>query len=426
MKPIDILFLSGLVFGVVCVRRHRFAVPVYLSCLILAQMLTYSVVYYFGDQFPGLAANWHVHRYFVHGQEALWVYFSFLAICLLLSLSKMESVVGAALDYGGQNRIRDQVNTILVKYSKISVWFIFIHGISHCIVVDLSFISANIPYTWLRSPSVLGFEGGLGVIHTVAKFIPTFSVLIYFVARDTLGAFYKGLLILSAVYSETLLMVTLSKWAVMPFATATFMLFLSKKRIPGMIMGFVFGYMMLLMLGARSSGMAGYGQLVSAVQTQSHLSIEVLISALINLFNGVFNYAAVLELPPFVYSIKFQILSLSPLPSWLDGYQDVVIEGGKIVIFKPVAGLSQLNYFHPVLQVAFWVQALLLIYKVESLKIISRQSFIVASVLLVVGFMAINVYYLRTAIRFFYLAWLVVALTSWLSKLEKHRLRNAS
>lgn len=81
-------------------------------------------------------------------------------------------------------------------------------------------------------------------------------------------------------------------------------------------------------------------------------NVSILVSVAANVFHGVFLLAECIDTRTASYSAAYQLLSFSPFPTFIDGWDKVAGEQIRVNFYTPFSTFGEIYFFSPVLQAA--------------------------------------------------------------------------
>lgn len=211
--------------------------------------------------------------------------------------------------------------------------------------------------------------------------------------------------------------------AIMFFSLFAIQFLLSRGRwaLIYLVLGFVGAFIIMMIgLATRSSGEYGISHFFDAISYFSgKMAWDFAIFAWVNFMQGIFITSDGIIYDR-VYSTEYKILSFSPLPSFIDSF-DEIRKGAQIMIYKsvPMSGIAEIYHFG-VFYFLFYIFALILILRTAHKSFRSKSYYLTAfaNFFIFIMFIIMNGYAVRNSFRQTLLAYAVIVFAGTIPKFK--------
>ena len=216
--------------------------------------------------------------------------------------------------------------------------------------------------------------------------------------------------------------------AVMFFSLFAIQFLLSRGRmaVAYLVIGFFGAFViMMIALATRASGEYGISNFFNAISYFSgKVAWDFAIFSWVNFMQGIFVTSDGIIYDQF-YNTDYKLLSFSPLPSFIDSF-DEVRKGAQIMIYKtvPMGGIAEIYHFG-LGYFLFYICALILILRTAHKSFKSKFYYLAAfaNFYIFIMFIIMNSYAVRNSFRQTLVAFAVVVFAGLYTKLKKPLLR---
>ena len=285
----------------------------------------------------------------------------------------------------------------------------WLRTIVHVSSLDFTIVMANTEYLKMAGLDALNTDSGL------AKFIQQSNKLVGLITCIIWAfALAKGVRIVVLV----LLPVVLWHWlfefaghsryaAMMPIAMGGVYAIMADKKNPFIIIPFflVGGVTLFMMLSGRGSGFHGFESIPYAWDAMvNNPNPNANSNTLANIFEGIFVVSEVFVGEKY-YDEWYKILSISPFPSFIDGFNEIRV-GNEVRVhtFVPMGGIAEIIRFGPLyMAIYFGIQVLAIRYVFMILRLYPGAMAILLNMILLLSCYLQFTYSVRTVFRFYVL-----------------------
>ncbi|MDX6767098.1 MAG: hypothetical protein SFU85_09930 [Candidatus Methylacidiphilales bacterium] len=289
------------------------------------------------------------------------------------------------------------------------------------------YVMSNSSYLLLGGPGVLTSPGGLaGLMHSIGKISGLVCAVLFgfAIARRRFGMMVVTMPLFAWHFVYEL--ASYSRYAFVYAVAVTIVVFFSTSGLRRVVSTGTAAFLALLSLvvalDGRGEGQYGLATLPSMLEFDNLVS--TLRASIGNLFEGVFvlseHFRATID-----YDESYKLLSLSVLPSFLDGFSSIQVSGERRIHFYVPRGAIDEALQFGLLYVVIYAAVCMAAVRASIKLLLSRRQPIIAMVLNIVLLLGLQLqftYSVRTIFRVFVAVWLL----SWLlSKLRRPATRAA-
>lgn len=400
-------------------------VSVFAGIIFLNQMVFYGVVYM--RVYP--AINTH-SRYVTsdysgvaHSVIAFYLGIIFLTF-LTTKLLPRKVTPRASTDSTGIFTNLHYLNSTTFFSFNLIIFLVYMISAS---LIDWDAIWHHRIYKAIRDPS----EVNLGI----------FPLSIFHVALPLVGVIYSGLVSYYAstqkyinimvsipilLYSHTISLASMSRYAVLQVVIVSVFLYLFSKNRYALVFGLLIGLVEFgIVISARFGGgteifrFGDYGlvYVVESIQLFSFFFDDIFLFVLYNMFGGGFVLAEAFSRQSLIYPIQYKILSFSPFPSFIDGFDKWRIFEHRVSLFGPFSNLAEAYHFG-IIYFMFYLATILFV-NFQATKLLLKSNspyFHVLLVPLYFAYIKMHAYQIRHTWRWIVLTLIVIALINYAQK----------
>ena len=217
--------------------------------------------------------------------------------------------------------------------------------------------------------------------------------------------------------------------AVMFFSLFAIQFLLSRGRMAlvYLIIGFFGAFaIMMIALATRASGEYGVSNFFNAISYFSgKVAWDFAIFSWVNFMQGIFITSDGILYDQF-YPIEYKLLSFSPLPSFIDSF-DQIRQGAQVMIYKtvPMGGIAEVYHFG-ILYFIFYLCALILILRTAHKSFKTKHYYLTAfaNFYIFIMFIIMNSYAVRNSFRQTLVAFAVIVTAGLLTKFKKNLIKS--
>lgn len=288
--------------------------------------------------------------YFVkHLEYTILGYFSLYLILFLVQKPQSKPIVMVSYKDIFDRPIRYIYKKINI-FMPFVVFAIYFHHIMLYNYLDWNLVWRNNSYLLLGLEDVLLSQDAFPV------FLQQSRRLMGMIAASFIGFFmarrnYSGLAILLpiVVFDFAYDLGAHSRATVVYVALVAFPLIISRRSLATVIVLFAVGAISFLSaLGGRATGEHGLSSIINIFSVIYDVFKSLESDFILNIFEGVFVTS---EIPLYIsnkFSLQFMILSFSPFPSFIDGFNAIVREQSIFLhVFVPASALLEVSAFGP-------------------------------------------------------------------------------
>lgn len=392
------IFFECIIFGRLLRKIQTPAAPLLILVYIILLQVIYLISTY-GD-LDDLFSELSLLSYKKIPEKVLFLY---AIIFMVTSFSCRDIVINFARIKRELIKWSSSKRNILTRWSVIVIMYAVI--VANIICIDFDVMWSNDTYLLMNSPEgynasaqmVTIMRFGLGLIGALGAF----SLPVLFASNDKA----KFFCILPLWLFVFLFQLSAHSRSAAVYAFILCMSIIIFSRIPKFLsiltsLIFIFSIVIFALEG-RSQDLHGIGELFTSVYlAYQSFDITTLMSAIINIFQGIFSTGDAL-LYDVEHDYMYKILSISPLPSFIDGF-DQIREAYEIRLhlFIPMSAIAELYNFGlffslPVLMFYYWLLR-------ESVKLLRSHNNVISifiNVYIFVIFVMANAYPLRNVFR---------------------------
>lgn len=305
-----------------------------------------------------------VSRYAI---EARLTFVGLSLLTLFTSIGGPAKAVSANRNLMAQLATRSQEFTNRNRAAfTIGLGILFIINVVHLFSMDLSLVWLNSSYLAIKTADEIGISNPfMAVYHELLRILVLPAILGVFAFSGKSQSLPRYLCLFFCAYGVTIMLAGSSRWVALygVFAILGMQAFgkLTRTRtVIAVIWTFVaFEYAIY----SRSLNDFGLSRIIPNLQSLDFEFVSTSFrGVVVNAFEGALNYANGMMIAP-SYSQAEQILSISPLPNFVDGYD----RRNSVLInpYAPMGGLGEIMFFNPVIQsfiVCFYIYLLRMAY----------------------------------------------------------------
>lgn len=430
MENLFYIFLFLLV--VFIIYKNTLLSPIsILSLIVFLNLVTFFMIERLNISSKFLSKNWLVTTDFSDFYEkSIFLYtIYFIPILITLFLQKKKN-------YKIQKKINPISITKPVKYklthkifliNLIIMLIVYAIYLYHFYFLNWSIILQNNDFQLTRNPSLIGFSQNVfgSTLHNLLKL---FTIIAAAISAYSITKKYYLLAILYFpffTYGFLIMIGATSKWSTLALLVFTLIISLNIKNIIIKALLYlipILHFMTIISIRPTHS----YG-LINYLENFPNLlfnGLNNLLFLFASLFNGIFVFAESLKYNELYYPLSYKLLSFSPFPSFIDGFNKLVHYEHRAASFKPFNNLAEAYHFGIEYVIIYLI--LLLLYLVElnkSFFSLSKAKYFIAFAPGLIAFFNMHLYPLRHTIKLLVISYILSIIFRKLEKKKKSKLR---
>ncbi len=297
---------------------------------------------------------------------------------------------------------------------KLAPWMYFFVGalvvllVCHSIFADWALLYEHTVYLMVRDPVSMGMDGTLlGYLHRLVLLVGFVLLGFFSLALFKKDPLLSSLAFIGLLYCFVIAVAFNSRTAALYLAVLALLIFSGGKRARLISVGLgalALATYFAVLIPRRIANTYGINAFLESFGYIGEVG-QLALFALYNSFGGGFVVAEALQSPDLYYPIKYKILSFSPFPSLIDGFDDVREQGHRISVFAPYGGLSEALLFGWQYVVFFYTAIFWMLYSLEKGVVRTGNDFLMLALPIILYINSrLYVYPLRQLVRWMFLA----------------------
>lgn len=271
-----------------------------------------------------------------------------------------------------------QVEATLSGVGALIVLLIFVAvTVYHFTAMDFAVLWRNNSYLAIKTPHFVGLTEPLSIFyHFGFRIVGLASIVMLFYYNPAKRPLHFAIVFALAAYAVLILLAGNSRWVPLYFFAAAGASQIGKGRgaLLWPILAAVGAFSFLIVINGRAQSEFGLSQIPHNMLRFAPSEIyRSLAGVFLNMFEGGLNLANSLRLSP-VFTDRYQILSFSPFPSFIDGFSDIRdADKSKFALHVPMGGYGEVIHFAWPLKVLFVLILFLMFRSIGYFRIIANR-----------------------------------------------------